>query len=217
MSATGRNWMVAGAGVLAGTLGLASGPAGCARHGLDRGEDVPVARLVADGGWDAGTMLEVENVRGGVVVRVDPDAGAVRTRATARPTERPWYDRLGVADGDVAEAVAITSVLEQSDAGPVVRVTARQNEPEEGPTGRAAAVDLVITTPPVAGVRVTTRDGRVELAGVSGRVEVHVGGAAGGPIEMRTAGALVGPVALGTTRGDVLLQVTDEAGAQVEM
>ena len=130
--------------------------------------------------------VDVQATNGGVTLTVDPGLEAPAVFAMAGRAVPAW----------VAAEVALDS------GRPVLRVLSRA--PEGSPR-----TDLVIRVPSCAGARIRAVNGRVEVLGVSGALDIRsdLGALSGLAVTVDTASNLTDPVAIIASKGDIIARV----------
>lgn len=142
-----------------------------------------------------GPAIDVENFRGDVEVRIDPNARELRVLRMLHV-----HDDSTVGDRrTVLEQSPCDVTFDERDGAPVLIVRSHSALPDQD----ERRATLRIVAPSSGGVRVINGGGEVILVGVSGAIHVEN---ERGPIEVRTEHALIDPVALNTGKGNIYLQ-----------
>lgn len=171
--------------------------AGCGGQPVRRLEVTPPSAVQA-------LAFDVRNERGGVILRVDPDAEKIRARARLRDGGLPIR-----VSREVSDAVEFYPEVQAPIEGRAVAnfiVESSRRRPDH-------QVDVTITTPRCQGVRIDA-GGPITLIGVSGAVEAQT---PDGAIELRTDQSLTEPVALTTDRGDVILHLSHDSAGELDL
>lgn len=138
--------------------------------------------------------IDVQNHRGSVLIRVDPDVHQPTVIAVAE----------GVS-GMATHAEWAAASLALDEGRPVLRVLSMPGA--EG--GADTPVEIRITVPSCGGVRVVNNDGPVMLKGVGGAIEVQnsLSARGGDAIVLETTRGLTDPVLLVADMGNVRVNV----------
>lgn len=139
--------------------------------------------------------IDVENFRGDVTVRINPNAEGITVWREIRVTGEATKEEKQIAVEDSPCHVD----LEERDGLPVLMVRSLSALPDH----KGHDARLTIIAPTCGGVRIVNGKGEVVLVGVSGAIHVEN---ERGNIEVRTNHALTDPVALTTRKGDVYVQ-----------
>lgn len=152
--------------------------------------------------------IDVINAHGSVFVKVDPTLHRPTVEAIpSRPGARSPRDRRALQDQIQLSARTIIR-----DHRMVLLVRA---EPDDDST----RIDLHIRMPSCGGAIIKTAGGVVELVGVSGELNIEVGGdgRAGGDVRVRTEGPIPGPVRIQTSNGDITLYLSPQASGLMNL
>lgn len=147
--------------------------------------------------------VDVENIRGAVLLRVNNKLTAPRIVANA-----------GTLTGEPVENFQggkwVTAQFTETDGRAVLTV---RNTPQENQSERW--VQVAIEVPSCDGVRVKNSDGAIDIRGANGTITVENGGAGrpGGYIYVATGKPATSPISLTTANGDIdLILPTDSTG-----
>ncbi|MBL8876086.1 MAG: hypothetical protein JNM86_09860 [Phycisphaerae bacterium] len=147
--------------------------------------------------------VDVENVRGAVLIRVNNKLTAPRIVANA-----------GTQTGEPVENYQggkwVTAQITETDGRAVlsVRNTVHENESDRW-------VQVAIEVPSCDGLRIKNSDGAIDVRGVNGAITIENGGAGrpGGYIYVATGKPATSPISLTTPNGDIdLILPTDSTG-----
>lgn len=153
-----------------------------------------------------GLAVDVENFRGGVELRVDPNVEeilidrAVHVSGSIDKTQRPA----------IAEGVDVIANVDEAGGFAVLRVRTLTARPDS----EDHHVNLKITVPRCDGVRIENAYGLVEAVDVGGAIEIHN---RKGAIEVRTGKPINSPVTLTTVDAHIYYQVPGGSSGRFDL
>ncbi|MBX3378848.1 MAG: hypothetical protein KF805_02035 [Phycisphaeraceae bacterium] len=186
-------------------VAVALAPVGCASKVIE----VPIAGLEVLEHTPT-IAVDADNIRGAVLIRVNPRLTAPRVTANAG-TKRG--EPLENSEGVKWAKAQIT----ENDGRAILTVRSVPGSVEEGQP--EAWVQLKIEIPSCDGIRVKNSDGAIEVRGVNGAINIDNGGAGrpGGSVYVEVGKPNTSPIIVNTERGDIDLILPTDSTGKVEL
>jgi hypothetical protein len=151
--------------------------------------------------------VDVENVRGEVLVTADAPRGVIEAEAiTLVP---PWLDDEQKARA--AESVTLDAQLDLAGDGPRTFTVRTRSLREDADDHR---VKLIVRVPRLDGLRIVNAGGSVEAVGPAGAMEIHN---RGGAVVVRTDAPISAPVTITNVDGRIIVQAPEGSRGLVDL